>query len=164
MTTTTPPDDVRAGSLPGDAARSAALYTEVQAFYARQAHHLDAVRAEEFAATFAAEGVFAHSPDTPAARGRAAIAEEVRGFNARRFADDPVQRRHWFSMLDVRPGEDGAVETEFYALVVVTRVTGPRAGRPGADGRRCGRGGARWGARTAGRGGTRPRPPRGRSG
>ncbi|MDT0422239.1 MULTISPECIES: nuclear transport factor 2 family protein [Streptomyces] len=121
MTTTTPPDDVRAGSLPGDAARSAALYTEVQAFYARQAHHLDAVRAEEFAATFAAEGVFAHSPDTPAARGRAAIAEEVRGFNARRFADDPVQRRHWFSMLDVRPGEDGAVETEFYALVVVTR-------------------------------------------
>nr|WP_237523855.1 nuclear transport factor 2 family protein [Streptomyces sp. SID4926] len=74
--------------MPGDAARSAALYTEVQAFYARQAHHLDAVRAEEFAATFAAEGVFAHSPDTPAARGRAAIAEEVRGLQR-----PPVRRR-----------------------------------------------------------------------
>ncbi|EGJ73483.1 putative ORFX [Streptomyces sp. Tu6071] len=152
---------MRAGSLPGDAARSAALYTEVQAFYARQAHHLDAVRAEEFAATFAAEGVFAHSPDTPAARGRAAIAEEVRGFNARRFADDPVQRRHWFSMLGRAPGcgrrrRDGVL----------------RAGRgdpgdrpPGGTARgRCGRGGARWGARTAGRDGTRPRPPRGRTG
>lgn len=111
MTTTVPPaDPVRTG-----------LYAEVQLFYARQAQHLDAVRAREFAATFTEDGVFSHSPDSRPARGRAGIEEEVRGFNERRFAHDPVQRRHWFSMLDVRPQPDGVVHTEFYALVVVTR-------------------------------------------
>ncbi|MFC8081166.1 nuclear transport factor 2 family protein [Streptomyces sp. NPDC057307] len=116
MTTTIPSADaVRTG-----------LYAEVQQFYARQAHRLDTVRAEEFAATFAEDGVFAHSPDSPPARGRAAIAEEVRGFNERRFAEDPVQRRHWFNMLDVRPQPDGSVHTEYYALVVVTRPGQPQ--------------------------------------
>jgi len=97
------------------------LYAEVQQFYARQVHLLDAVRAEEFAATFAADGVFQHSPDSPPATGREGIAAEVRGFNERRFATDPVQRRHWFNMLDVQPQSDGTLLTEFYALVVITR-------------------------------------------
>jgi actinorhodin biosynthesis protein ActVIA len=108
-------------STPAATAALTGLYAEVQQFYARQVHRLDAVRAEEFAATFAVDGEFEHSPDSPPARGRAAIAQEVRGFNERRFADDPVQRRHWFSMLDVRPQDDGSVQTEFYALVVITR-------------------------------------------
>lgn len=108
-------------SAPAATAALTGLYAEVQQFYARQVHRLDAVRAEEFAATFAVDGVFEHSPGSPPATGRAAIAEEVRSFNEARFADDPVQRRHWFSMLDVRPQDDGSVHTEFYALVVISR-------------------------------------------
>ncbi|MEU1404364.1 nuclear transport factor 2 family protein [Streptomyces sp. NPDC005728] len=102
------------------------LYAEVQLFYARQVHHLDAVRAEEFAATFAEEAVFAHSPDAPAVSGRVNIAREVRDYNERRFATDPVQRRHWFTMLDVREQADGSVHTEYYALVGTTRPGEPR--------------------------------------
>ncbi|MEV7194334.1 nuclear transport factor 2 family protein [Streptomyces sp. NPDC093510] len=102
------------------------LYAEVQLFYARQVHHLDAVRAQEFAATFAEDALFAHSPDAPAVRGRANIAAEVSAYNKRRFQADPVQRRHWFTMLDVRQQADGSVHTEFYALVGTTRPGEPR--------------------------------------
>jgi actinorhodin biosynthesis protein ActVIA len=97
------------------------LYAEVQLFYARQVHLLDSWQAEPFAATFAVDGVFEHSPDSPPVQGRAAIAEEMRAFYQRRFAQDPVQRRHWFSMLDVREQADGSVHAEYYALVVTTR-------------------------------------------
>ncbi|MFF2956900.1 nuclear transport factor 2 family protein [Kitasatospora sp. NPDC057965] len=113
-TTTTTPAPVANPALTG-------LYAEVQLFYARQMQHLDAVRAEPFAATFAADGVFDHSPDAPAVRGREAIAAEVDSYNERRFAQDPVQRRHWFNMLDVREQPDGSVHTEFYAVVLTTR-------------------------------------------
>lgn len=105
----------------GAPAVGAELYAEVQQFYARQVHLLDAVRAEEFAATFAVDGVFEHSPDSPAARGREGIAAEVRQFNESRFAHDPVQRRHWFSMLRVEEQPDGSLHNSFYALVVITR-------------------------------------------
>ncbi|WP_406346635.1 nuclear transport factor 2 family protein [Streptomyces sp. NBC_00648] len=102
------------------------LYAEVQLFYARQAHLLDAVRAEPFARTFTQDGVFAHSPGVPPARGHAGIAREVREYNERRFKSAPVQRRHWFNMLDVREQPDGSVHTEFYALVVTTRPGQPQ--------------------------------------
>ncbi|MFF9486128.1 nuclear transport factor 2 family protein [Streptomyces sp. NPDC014676] len=102
------------------------LYAEVQLFYARQVHHLDAVRAEEFAATFAEDALFAHSPDEPPVRGRANIAREVRAYNERRFRTDPVQRRHWFTMLDVQEQDDGSVHTEYYALIGTTRPGEPR--------------------------------------
>jgi len=106
-------------------AATTGLYAEVQLFYARQVHLLDTVQAEPFAATFAIDGVFEHSPDSPPARGREGIAEEVRGYNERRFAHDPVRRRHWFNMLDVREQPDGSVHTEFYALVATTRPGQP---------------------------------------
>lgn len=102
------------------------LYAEVQLFYARQAHLLDAVRAEQFAQTFTQDGVFAHSPGIPPARGHAGIAQEVREYNEQRFKADPVQRRHWFNMLDVREQPDGTVHTEFYALVATTRPGQPQ--------------------------------------
>jgi actinorhodin biosynthesis protein ActVIA len=110
---------------PAASAAATALYAEVQLFYARQMRMLDEVRGEPFASTFTPDGVFEHSPDAPAVQGRDAIAAEVRGYNERRFAADPVQRRHWFNMLDVREQPDGSVHTEFYALVVVTRPGNP---------------------------------------
>ncbi|MFA7761435.1 nuclear transport factor 2 family protein [Streptomyces sp. NPDC048723] len=103
------------------------LYVEIQQFYAGQVQHLDAFRAEEFAATFTEDGVFHHSVDAPPARGRTEIVAALRAHQERRYGNDPAQRRHWFNMLQVIPQEDGSVVTEYYALIVVTRPGEPVA-------------------------------------
>ncbi|MFF4083771.1 nuclear transport factor 2 family protein [Streptomyces sp. NPDC087218] len=102
-----------------------ALYVEVQQFYARQVRLLDDLRAEEFAATFTADGVFAPSPGIPPARGREAIAAELRAAHVRRFGTEPVRRRHWYNMLSVDPGPDGSLVTHYYTLVMVSRPWDP---------------------------------------
>ncbi|MGW1354272.1 nuclear transport factor 2 family protein [Streptomyces sp. NPDC002409] len=102
-----------------------ALYVEVQQFYARQVRLLDDLRAEEFAATFTADGVFAPSPGIPPARGREAIAAELRAAHVRRFGTEPVRRRHWYNMLSVDPGPDDSLITHYYTLVMVSRPWDP---------------------------------------
>jgi actinorhodin biosynthesis protein ActVIA len=97
------------------------LYVQVQQFYAGQVRHLDAVRVEEFAATFTEHGRFYHDPGEPPLEGRRAIAEKVRGYNKLLNVDGPCQRRHWFNMLQVFPQDDGTVVTEHYALVMLSR-------------------------------------------
>jgi actinorhodin biosynthesis protein ActVIA len=96
------------------------LYVQIQRFYAAQIHLLDDVRADDFAATFTEDGEFSHDGSRTTARGRTAIAQAVISYNER-FRDDPVQRRHWINMLDVRPQEDGTIHNTFYALVLTTR-------------------------------------------
>ncbi|MFJ4524579.1 nuclear transport factor 2 family protein [Streptomyces sp. NPDC088810] len=96
------------------------VYTAVSQFYGRQVQLLDSNRFEEYAQTFTPDGEFQHTPGVPPARGRAGIVEELRRFNTR-FADDPVQRRHMFSMLNLTEREDGAFDATFYALVLTTR-------------------------------------------
>lgn len=97
------------------------LYVRIQNFYAGQVRHLDGSRAEEFAATFTPDGRFDHAPGEPVLEGRQAIAAAIRAHQERGNATDPVQRRHWFNMLEVFPQDDGTVVTEYYALVVLTR-------------------------------------------
>ncbi|WP_234327759.1 hypothetical protein [Streptomyces sp. NRRL F-2664] len=53
-------------------------------------------------------------------RTRAGIVAELHSFHER-FAADPVQRRHWFNMIDLSPREDGAFDAVFYALVLTVR-------------------------------------------
>ncbi|MER5704799.1 nuclear transport factor 2 family protein [Micromonospora sp. NPDC002296] len=101
------------------------LYVRIQQFYAGQVRLLDGMRAEEFAATFTDAGRFDHAPGTPPLQGRRAIAEEMRRYQEARYAADPCQRRHWFNMLEVFPGPDGTVSTEYYALVLLTRPNEP---------------------------------------
>ncbi|MFF5343831.1 nuclear transport factor 2 family protein [Streptomyces althioticus] len=101
------------------------LYPRIQQFYAGQVRHLDAFRAEEFAATFTEDGVFDHRPGTDPLVGRQAIAAAVSGYQRTKHAADPVQRRHWFNMLQVFPQDDGTVRTEYYALVLHTRPGTP---------------------------------------
>ncbi|MEU5848851.1 nuclear transport factor 2 family protein [Saccharopolyspora shandongensis] len=96
------------------------LYAAVQLHYARQVQLLDGCRFAEYAATFTADGEFQHTPGQPAAHGHDGITAELTRFN-KRFDNDPVQRRHWFNMIDVRPREDGLLDTTFYALVLTTR-------------------------------------------
>ncbi|PRH80509.1 hypothetical protein C6N75_03900 [Streptomyces solincola] len=103
------------------------LYVEIQQFYACQVQHLDALRAEEFAATFASDGVFHHSVDAPPAKGPGEIAAAIRAHQEHRYGSDPAQRRHWFNMLQVMPQDDGSIVTEYYALVLVTRPGDPVA-------------------------------------
>ncbi|MBT2383933.1 nuclear transport factor 2 family protein [Streptomyces sp. ISL-11] len=103
-----------------DTAVETGLYARVQHFYAHQMQALDAGRFEEYALTFTESGTFQHSPSAEPARGRAAIVAELVRFHER-FADDPVQRRHWFNHIALTPLHDGAVRSTVYALVVTVR-------------------------------------------
>jgi actinorhodin biosynthesis protein ActVIA len=105
----------------------AALYAEVQQHQARQMHALDEGKFEEYAATFTPDGLFRHTPGREPARGREAIVRELYEFHER-YADDPVQRRHLFTMLAVDELDDTSVQADFYALVLTTRTTGLTVG------------------------------------
>ncbi|ABD13452.1 hypothetical protein ThrDRAFT_03828 [Frankia casuarinae] len=97
------------------------VYTQVQQFYARQMHALDACRFDEYAATFTEDGEFSHTPGRPAAHTRDGIARELRAFHEERFATEPVQRRHWFNMIHLIEAPDGSLRSTFYVLVVTSR-------------------------------------------
>jgi actinorhodin biosynthesis protein ActVIA len=98
----------------------ASTYSAVLQFYGKQAQLLDANRFVEYANTFTPDGKFQHTPGRPAAMRTAGIVEELVSFN-RKFDNDPVQRRHWFDMVDVVELQDGTLQTTFYALVITTR-------------------------------------------
>jgi len=105
----------------------AALYVEVQQHQARQMHALDEGKFEEYAGTFTPDGVFRHTPGREPAIGREAIVRELYEFHER-FAADPVQRRHMFTMLAVDELDDSSVQADFYTLVITTRSSGMIAG------------------------------------
>ncbi|MFJ9648679.1 nuclear transport factor 2 family protein [Streptomyces sp. NPDC004244] len=101
------------------------LYVEAQRFYARQVRLLDALRLDEFASTFTADGVFAAPPDVPTVLGRDGIAAALREAHTRRFGTEPVRCRHWFNMLQVEPGPEGTLLTSFYMLTMTSRPWDP---------------------------------------
>ncbi|MBM0256435.1 nuclear transport factor 2 family protein [Micromonospora purpureochromogenes] len=99
------------------------LYTEVQQFYARQMRQLDERKLEAYAETFTEDAEFGHTPGREPARTRAGIAADLHEFH-KRFENDPVQRRHWFNMIDLEPQDDGSIRSTCYALVITTRPGG----------------------------------------
>jgi actinorhodin biosynthesis protein ActVIA len=96
------------------------IYAEVQGFYARQMQRLDAGKFEDYAATFTEDGEFSHTPGMEPARTRDGIVAELYDFH-KKFENDPMQRRHWFNMIDLDPQPDGVIFATFYALIVKTR-------------------------------------------
>ncbi|MFD8986002.1 nuclear transport factor 2 family protein [Streptomyces sp. NPDC059564] len=104
---------------PPQGEKFAALYAEVQRFYAHQMQILDAHDTERWAATFTEDAVFETPSLAAPVRARAGLAGYVRAGAAR-------QRRaggrldHWIGMLDVRPQADGTLHTRCSALVHVT--------------------------------------------
>ncbi|NYI04193.1 nuclear transport factor 2 family protein [Allostreptomyces psammosilenae] len=104
-------------ATPGDFAE---LYAEVQQFYAVQMSHVDEGRYDEYAATFTEDGELSYNPAVPPVRTPAAIAAELHAFHGR-FAADPGQRRHWFTMLRLDPRDDGSVHASCYSLIVTSR-------------------------------------------
>jgi hypothetical protein len=99
------------------------LYSRIQQFYAGQMQLLDAGAADEWAATFTVDGVFAANGFPQPARGRAAIMAGARQAVAERAGSGQVHR-HWLGMLTVAPEPDGSVRATCYALVIQTERGG----------------------------------------
>jgi hypothetical protein len=107
----------------------AGLYARVQRFYAEQMQLLDLGAADEWAATFTADGVFTATGQPVPVRGRSAIAEAVRATNAQ-LASAGVLHRHWLGMLTVSQQPDGTLNARSYALVLEIPLGGdPRIHR-----------------------------------
>lgn len=96
------------------------LYAEVQQFYASQMQELDNRHFEGYADTFTKDAEFAHTPGREPARTRAGIVHDLYEFH-KRFENDPMQRRHWFNMINLELLEDGSVRSTVYALIVKIR-------------------------------------------
>ncbi|REE96271.1 nuclear transport factor 2 family protein [Thermomonospora umbrina] len=99
------------------------VYSQVQHFYAHQMQALDDRRFAEYAATFTEDCLFQHSPTAEPARSPAEIVDVLVEFHER-FADDPVQRRHWFNHVALEWRPDGGIGSTAYVLVVTTRPGG----------------------------------------
>ncbi|MFJ8888484.1 nuclear transport factor 2 family protein [Streptomyces sp. NPDC102402] len=121
---------------PAVSAPTADPYIEVSRFYAQQAELLDDLRpdafAEAFAETFTEDGVLSPSPLRKKSVGRGEIALSLRAAHHNRFGNQPVRRRHWFSMLQVHEQPDGTLRTRFSSMVWVTRPWNP-ASEPGTS-------------------------------
>ncbi|MFG3101181.1 nuclear transport factor 2 family protein [Streptomyces sp. NPDC048182] len=94
----------------------AVLYARVQHFYARQMQALDNGDLVAYADSFTEDGSFRHTPDAPAAKGRASILAELRAFSER--FSGPVRRRHHFNQIVLDALPDGGFTTAVYALIV----------------------------------------------
>lgn len=96
-----------------------AAYHEIQQFYARQMQLLDDGRVDEWAATFAPQGVFAANAHPEPTKGREAIAAAA-GAAHGQLAAAGIRRRHWLGMVavDGQDGQDGTkARARCYALV-----------------------------------------------
>ncbi|WP_067462475.1 nuclear transport factor 2 family protein [Nocardia amamiensis] len=96
------------------------LYAEVQQFYAEQMQRLDNRDIPGYAETFTEDAEFEHSPGIAPARTRAGIIADLVEFH-KRFETDPMQRRHWFNMINLQPQDDGTIVSTAYCLVVKIR-------------------------------------------
>lgn len=99
---------------------SGTVYPRVQQFYAAQMRFLDERDTTGYADTFTEDAEFAHTPGRTPARTRPGIVEDLTNFNLR-FADDPMQRRHYVNMIDLKAADDGGLVSTAYCLVVKVR-------------------------------------------
>ncbi|OIJ87317.1 hypothetical protein BIV25_39560 [Streptomyces sp. MUSC 14] len=94
----------------------AALYAEIQRFYAHQMQILDAHDTERWAATCTEDAVFELPCRSAPLRVRDGLAPYVRAGAARqRRAGSRLD--HWVGMLDVHPQADGSLHTRCSAVV-----------------------------------------------
>jgi 3-phenylpropionate/cinnamic acid dioxygenase small subunit len=104
----------------------AAVYAEVQQFYAEHFHLLDAGAAEAWAETYSEDGTFDVPTQAAPTRGRAELAAVMRR-TARELAEVGEVRRHWHGMVAVHPRPDGSLDVRCYALVFRSQKGGSSA-------------------------------------
>lgn len=103
---------------------NAALYVEIQQFYAYQMQLLDSGNADAWADTFTEDGVFAANAHPEPAVGRETIRVAATKAKAQ-HAEQGLQVRHWLGMVEVQEQEDGTARARSYALIINT----PRGGQ-----------------------------------
>ncbi|QCQ92845.1 nuclear transport factor 2 family protein [Rhodococcus sp. SGAir0479] len=107
--------------IAGSARPDATVFVEIHQLYGRQSHLIDEGHADEWAATFTADGEF-HSPSYPApVVGTAALTEFARGF----FANAAVAgeaHRHVLTNIAVDRVGDDVLEVHAYLQIVATRI------------------------------------------
>ena len=101
----------------------AALYGQVQAFYAEQMALLDIGDGDAWADTYSEDAVFAETRVPEPLLGREAIRASVRRSVARHRSSERVFR-HWFGMLVVEQQTDGSLHTRCYALTLTVPYGG----------------------------------------
>ncbi|MCC5481257.1 nuclear transport factor 2 family protein [Streptomyces barringtoniae] len=97
----------------------AALYAQVQQFYAHQMQILDAHDTDSWSGTFTEDAVLELPSLSEPVRARDGLARYVRAGAARqRRAGSRLD--HWVGKLDVHPRADGSLQTRCSALVYLT--------------------------------------------
>ncbi|MGW1216648.1 nuclear transport factor 2 family protein [Streptomyces sp. NPDC002499] len=97
----------------------AALYAQVQQFYAHQMQLLDTHDSQRWARTFTPDAVF-ELPSLPGPLcGRAGLAHYLRA-GAERRQRAGSRLNHWVGKLDLQPRADGSLRTRCSALVYLT--------------------------------------------
>jgi actinorhodin biosynthesis protein ActVIA len=97
-------------------------YFELQQFYAKQTHSLDAGDADGFAATFTTDGVFIHHLRDEV-HGRDAILEATRK-GVERTRSLGIVRRHWFGIPEITEGPDNTIHTRYSAITSAVNAAG----------------------------------------
>jgi actinorhodin biosynthesis protein ActVIA len=110
--------------MTGDVISSTNLYAEVQQFYAMQMQRLDRRDVEGYAATFTEDGEFYHRAGEPGSQTRPDILRTVYKADEM-YETDPHQRRHYFTMVNLEPMDDGTIKSTAYCLVIKNRTGQP---------------------------------------
>lgn len=95
------------------------LYAEVQQFYGRQMRLLDVHDIDAHARTFTEDATFEHVPGGGPVSTRTAIAQALRRWD--HGSGEPIQRRHWLSMIDLVPRRGDLIEVTSYLLEITIR-------------------------------------------
>ncbi|MEU4035517.1 nuclear transport factor 2 family protein [Streptomyces collinus] len=120
---TAQPTTARAAVRPRDTEAFAALYAQVQQFYAHQMQLLDLGECERWAATFTEDATFEVPTLPEPVAGRAALAAAT-GRTAAQLAASGTRHRHVIGMFDVAEQPDGTVRVRSYAVVYASSIGG----------------------------------------
>ncbi|MEU9241645.1 nuclear transport factor 2 family protein [Streptomyces sp. NPDC048385] len=120
---TTQSTTARTAVRPGDAEAFAALYAQVQQFYAHQMQLLDLGECERWAATFTGDATFEVPTLPEPVVGRPALAAAT-GRTAAQLAASGTRHRHFIGMFDVAEQPDGTVRVRSYAIVYASPIGG----------------------------------------
>lgn len=101
----------------------AALYAQVQQFYAHQMQLLDRAESQRWADTFTEDATFDVPTLAAPVRGRPGLAEAGRSAAAA-LAEAGERHRHFMGMFDVAERLDGALDVRCYTTVYASVVGG----------------------------------------